>query len=273
MQKTFLATMAILLLLPNLFNKDIQTQLIYDKKEKFNSQLAYISSISQLEQHIDSIALKKNISTNSFEYTELMESVVADRFYHGFSHFSLSENWIAAVCGKWFEEGLACKVEPEQIMQHSYAACSQQSIVMMALLRNKNISYRKVGFPHHYALETFINKNWYFMDANMEPAIAKEQRMASNWNHQNDQLKKYYDTNRFNDLDYQFGSGIIATNGPVNEVPALNARIFHAVTSILSKILWCFPLLLIFFKTKFSFGPAFMLNIKRRNTAPVSLAV
>jgi hypothetical protein len=273
MQKTLLAAMAILLFLPNLFNKDIQTQLSYDKKEKFNSQLGYISSIKLLEQYIDSIAVKKNISTHSFEYAELMESVVKDRFYHGFSHFSLSENWIAAVCGKWFEEGLSCKVKADDIIQHSYAACSQQSIVIMALLRNKNIAYRKVGFPHHYALESFINNNWYFIDANMEPVIATEQRLLSNWNHQNDKLKKYYHTDRFNNLNYVFGSGITAATGPVNEIPATHVRIFHAVTFVLSKILWCFPFLLIFFKTNFSFTPSFSLRIKRRNTAPASLAM
>jgi hypothetical protein len=273
MQKTLLAAMAIFLFLPNLFNKDIQTPPSYNKKEKFNSQLAYISSIPQLEKYIDSIAANKNISINSFEYTELIESVVKDRFYHGFSHFSLSENWIAAVCGKWIQDGLGCKVQPGDIMQHSYAACSQQSIVIMALLRHKNIPYRKVAFPHHYAVESFVNNNWYFIDADMEPVIAKEERQLSHWNHQNDQLKKYYDTNHFSDLDYKFGSGVIAVNGPINEIPASHVKIFHAVTFVLSKILWCFPFLLIFFKTKFSFRPSFALSIKRRNAVPASLAV
>jgi hypothetical protein len=273
MQKAFLTALVILLFLPNLFNKDIHSLLPYDKKEKFDTQLAYINSTSKLEQHIDSMAAKKNIETNSFEYAELLETVVKDRFYHGFSHFSLSENWIAAICGKWFEEGLACKVQPEAIMQHSNAACSQQSIVMMTILRNKNIPYRNIGFPHHYALEVSGNNNWYFIDADMEPAITKEQRMQSSWSHQNDELKKYYDTNRFNDLDYKFGTGLTATTGPINEVPALNARIFQGTTTILSKILWCFPLLLIFFKPQFSFRPALKLNLKRRKSAPVSLAV
>ena len=190
MQKTLLTALAILLFLPNLFNTDIHTLLSYDKKEKFNSQLAYLNSIEKLERHTDSLALKRNIPVNSFEYTALLESVVKDRFYHGFSHFSLGENWIAAVCGKWVEEGLACKVQPEAIMQHSNAACSQQSIVMMEILRNKNIAYRNVGFPHHYALEVLINNNWNFIDADMEPTITKEQRMMSSWNHQNDKLKK-----------------------------------------------------------------------------------
>ena len=115
-------------------------------------------------------------------------------------------------------------------MQHSNAACSQQSIVIMSILRKKNISYRNVGFPHHYALEVFSNNNWYFIDPDMEPAITKEQRMLSSWKHQNDYLKNYYDTNRFNDLDYKFGTGLTATTGPINEVPASNARIFQGAT-------------------------------------------
>lgn len=273
MQKVVLVVLVILLLLPSLFNKDINTRPPYDKKEKFNPQLAHLNTIGKLESYTDSIADNRNISTNSYEYAELLESVVEERFYHGFSHFSLSENWIAALCGNIFEEGLACKVQPDDIMQSSNAACSQQSIVMMAVLRNKNIAYRKIGFPHHYALEILDKGNWYFIDADMEPSITKAERMESSWNHQNDLLKKHYDPNRFSDLDYKFGSNLTAINGPINEIPARNARIFHTASSVLSKILWCLPLLLLLFKSQFSFSRLFTSYNRRRKPVPVSLAV
>ena len=273
MVKILLSILAILLFLPNLFDTQIQSLPSYDAKEKFSPRLAYINSIDKLEAHADSIAVQQKICLKSFEYCELLEDIVKERFYHGFSKFSLKENWIAALSGKWLEEGLACKVQPEDIMQHSNAACSQQSIVMMAVLKRKNIPYRKVGFPHHYAMEVLIDNNWYFMDADMEPLITKTERMQHSWNHQNDLLKKYYNTNRFNDLDYKFGSGLTAINGPVNEVPASNAKVFHSVTSVMSKILWCFPLLLLLFNPAISFIPSHNLNTKGRNTPPVSLAV
>jgi hypothetical protein len=273
MAKILLPALALLLFLPNLLDLETYSLPAYDQKEQFNPQLAYINSIDMLEAHTDSLAVQQNICINSYEYAELLEAVLKDRFYHGFSKFSLKENWIAALSGKWLEEGLACKVQPNDIMQDNNAACSQQSIVMMAVLRRKNIPYRKVGFPHHYAMEVSIGNNWYFMDADMEPVIKKTERMERSWNHQNDLLKKYYSVNRFNDLDYKFGSGLTATNGPVAEVPASNARIFHSVTFVLSKLLWCFPLLLLLFNPAISFAPSHSLITKRRNPQPISLAV
>ena len=162
MQKPILIALAILLFLPNLFNKDLHSSSQFSKKENFDPRLSTLKSLQALELFADSIANSKNIQYNSFAYVELLETIIKNRFYHGFSHFTLSENWIAAVAGKWLKEDYACKVQPEKILQHNNAACSQQAIVLMALLRNKNISYRSVGFPHHYAMEVLINKNWHF---------------------------------------------------------------------------------------------------------------
>lgn len=271
MLKAVLIVFSVVLFLPNLFNKDINPRPPYNKIENFDPALAYINSVNKLEQHIDSIAAAQHIKTGSYDYVLLAESVTKDRFYHGFSHFTLNENWIAAVSGRMFEEGLACKVKQEDIICNSNAACSQQSIILMGLLRNKKITYRKVGFPHHYALEVLIDNMWYFFDADMEPKITKEQRMESSWKLQPDALKQYYDPRRYSDLDYKFGVGLTATTGTINEIPARNARIFDAVTSVLSKILWCFPLLLLFFRPSFSFSPKVSFRLKRKTT-PFSLA-
>ena len=266
MQKPLLIVIAVLLFLPNLFDKDVNACLHYDGKEKFDPKLSYINTISKLESYTDSIAAAKNLNSTDYRYVELLETVIKNRFYHGFSHFTLSENWIAALAGKYIKEDHACKVQPEKIMQQGNAACSQQSLVMMAILRNKNITYRSVGFPHHYAMEVMIKNNWYFFDANMEPDITKEQRLLTSWNHQNDNLKKYYDTNRFSDLDFKFGTGLTATTGSINEVPAPNARIFQSATGILSKIIWGFPLLLIFYRPRLSVKRPFIsFRIQRKN--------
>ncbi len=265
LQKSLLVITATLLFLPNLFNIDINPSLPYDQKEKFNPRLSYINSIQKLESHLDSIAAGKKIGAADFGYMEILESIVENRFYHGFSHFTLNENWIAAVSGRYIKEDYACKVQPEKIMEQSNAACSQQALVMMAVLRDKKIPYRRVGFPHHYAMEVLNGNNWYFLDANMEPRITKDQRMMKSWNHQNDSLKKYYDTKRFSDLDYKFGTGLTTTTGIINEVPARNARIFQFAAGIGSKILWCFPLLLLFYRPGFSLRRPFIpFHLKRK---------
>jgi hypothetical protein len=239
--KILAAALAILLLLPNFFSTELSPVTPYNGKEKFDPTLARINSIEYLEKYTDSVATSKKIAEGSFEYVELLESVIEQRFYHGFSHFSTSENWIAALAGKCIKEDYACKVQPEKIIQHPNAACSQQALVMMAVLRNKKISYRSLGLPHHYAMEVLINNEWFFCDANMEPGISKQQRMLSHWKHQTNILKQYYDPTRYPDLDYQFGKNQIVTVGAINEIPAQKATFFHAVT-VLSKIAWLFPL-------------------------------
>ena len=133
-------------------------------------------------------------------------------------------------------------------MKHEYAACSQQAMVMMEILKHKNISYRSVGFPHHFALEVLILGRWYYFDPNMEPNITNQERLESYWGAAADNLKKYYDTTRFKDLDWKFGKNLNVTHGSVNQNYAQNAKLFQSATSILSKILWVFPLLLLFYK-------------------------
>lgn len=241
------------LLAVNFFKVDINSTMYYDGREKYDPSLAYINSIPLLTNHIDSLAAIAHVQPNSYEYVHIVVSVIKYRFYHGFSHFTLQENWIAALGGKYVEEGLACKVQPDDILQHGNAACSQQSIVMMAVLRAKNISYRKIGFPHHYALEVCINNKWSFFDANMEPTMTEQQRLASHWQYKNDSLKQYYDGNRFTDLDYKFGVGLMAEKGAINDVPAFNARLFQGVTNWTSKLLFILPLLLLYYKPSFKF--------------------
>lgn len=268
MRMAFFITVVAALFLPNLINKDINPRPPLNHLEDFDESLSSITTIEKLENYIDSIALAQNLTTGSFEYVLLAESITRKRFYHGFSHFTLQENWIAAISGRLLEEGLACKVKPDDILQHSNAACSQQSIVLMALLRNKSIPYHKIGFPHHFAMEAMIDNKWYFLDPDMEPHITKEQRMESNWKLKPDVLKPYYDSRRYSDLDYVLGVGLTATTGAINEIPATRVMIFHAVTGVLSKILWCLPLLFVLLSPYCSFRPLPRLYFLRKKNIP-----
>lgn len=250
MRKTLLITLSVILLSLNFIPRDINNELPYDGKERFYPELAYIQSISQLEAYVDSAAALKNYTHQSSQYTALLAYVISCRFYHGFSHWKLNENWIAAVGQKITGIGLACKVNPEDIMKSPNAACSQQALVMMNILRNKGINYRKVGFPHHYAIEVNIGNNWFYFDPNMEPRMNLAQREHKAWGGINDHLKQYYNPAVHKDLDYQFGHNEMAELGSINEIPAQRAAAFQAGTSFLSKILWCFPLIFAFIKRR-----------------------
>ncbi len=245
MSKSLLILLTLVLLLPNLVQRDIHPTLSYDGKERFDPALGRLSSVAALEAYTDSLAEAKDIERGSFGYAELLEGVIEDRFYHGFSHYSPAENWMAALAGRLIKEDYSCKVDPESILQHPNAACSQQALVMMAVLRNKGMDYRSVGFPHHYAMEVRIGQEWYFFDANMEPGIRQQERRLASWQHLNDRLVPYYDARRHLHLDYQFGHGRQAIVGPVNEIPARNAALFHSVTRWASGMAWMLPLFLL----------------------------
>jgi len=248
--KPLLITAAVLLAIPNFIHKDINERFEYNHTERFHTDLAPINSIDKLEKYVDQAAAMKNIDVKSAEYNLLLSYIISCRFYHGFSHWKLNENWIAAFGEKVTGIGLSCKVQPEDIMKHPEAACSQQALVMMEILKRKNSDYRKVGFPHHYALEVKNKDNWYYFDPNMEPTMNLRDRLHQNWHESNDSLKKYYDANKHSNLTYQFGNGQKAEFGPVNEIPAQRLRLFQSATAVLSKILWAFPLIFVFVKKR-----------------------
>jgi hypothetical protein len=122
-------------------------------------------------------------------------------------------------------------------------------------------------------MEVLINKEWYFFDANMEPGITKEQRKLSNWKHQNDNLKQYYDAGRCKDLNYQFGNNLTVTIGAINEVPAQKAKYFHIVTGMFSKIAWLFPLIFIFYRSRPVVEAPFVSLVIKKKKPNLSLSV
>ncbi|MEO6488808.1 MAG: hypothetical protein ABIO04_02615 [Ferruginibacter sp.] len=245
MIKPLLIALTVLLALPNFIDKDINEQLPFNHTERFHPTLTAINSIDKLESYVDMVAATRNFDVKGEGYPLLLSYIISCRFYHGFSHWKLNENWIAAAGERITGIGLSCKVQPNEILKNPYAACSQQALVMMEILKRKKIDYRKVGFPHHYAIEVKVKDEWYYYDPNMEPTMNLKQRMHESWNQNNDSLKKYYDPLKHDNLSYQFGNGEVPIFGPVNETPAKNLRLFQTATSLMSKFLWCIPLLLL----------------------------
>jgi hypothetical protein len=273
MQKILLAFITLALFLPNLFTSTLQTSLPFNGKEKFEPALSGINSVARLEKYTDSVATAKNIPCHSFAYVELLNNVLERRFYHGFSHYSLSENWIAALAGKLVKEDYSCKVQPDEILGHANAACSQQALVMMQVLRDKNISYRPLGFPHHYAIEVLADGQWYFFDTNMEPVVSKAQRSLAHWQHRNDVMKQYYDPVIHTNINYQFGNHTTALIAAVNEEPGKRVAFFHVATGIFSKIGWLIPLLLLLYKGGFNMYVPFISVMTKRKRPVVVFGV
>ncbi len=239
---------AILLLVPNVLNIDLNNDSYntppFNGIEYYDPGLLRLNSMDKLEQYTDSLAGASGIYIGSLNYAILAEDVLKRRFYHGYSHFTLRENWIAAAGERLVGYALSCKVKPDDILMHPNAACSQQAMVMMELMARKGINYRKASFDHHYAMQAYIDSDWYYFDSNMEPLIGKVQRSNIYLQGQADRLKPFYDDSvRYKNLDYILGSHSLISNGPVNDRLAPNAKRFQDATTIASRTLWLFPFL------------------------------
>src|SRR6187200_1616147 len=98
MIKPLLIALSAILVSPNFVDKDIQSYPVsYNGKEKFSPQLSFINSIDKLEKFVDEAASDKNISIGSLAYIEILENVVAHRFYNGSAHKTVSQDWITAI--------------------------------------------------------------------------------------------------------------------------------------------------------------------------------
>ncbi len=236
---------SLILLLLNFINKDIIEVDKYNFIEKYNPALSNLNSVDKLIFYTDSTAKASNISQNSIEYWILLKNIVSNRFYHGFSHYKLNENWIAVLSDKILGHGLANKVIPDDIMKNPMAGCSQQVAIIMDVASKKNILYRSIGFPHHYAVELNYNNNWYFFDPDMEPNLSITDRLHQNWNGNNDNLKKYY-YGEHKSVDFELGKNEKAILGVPNAKQAPRLKIFQAITLFLSRLLWIVPLILYF---------------------------
>lgn len=216
------------------------------KWEEFDSSLVKkIHSINDLKKQVQQQATVQKISPNSFEFARLYSRTIKQRFYHGYSYYSFQENWIAALLGKVFSQDLSAIVKPDDIMKYPMAACSQQCIVLMECFKQEGISFRKVGFDHHFAIEGKINNKWYFFDPDLEPDFSKVPRVSYDSLRKIDALITMYQ-NRLDEAGIKYG---LANQfyGVENKDPAPNASIFHSATKFLSRTLWLLPLFLLYF--------------------------
>ena len=245
-----LLLLSLVLLLPNFFSGHLTTLPRTNAvSDQFDTGLAAsVQSIDALLHYADSVAIKKDIRQDSLKYANILAEVVRKRFYHGFSHYSLKENWIASLAGVLVWHHLSAIVLPDDILKYPMAACSQQSIVMMECFKRRGVDYRKVGFNHHFALEGKIYGQWYFFDTNMEPDFSVIPRTSFASLKKNNELYTVYKA-QLDSVGIEYG---LANQfyGKVNQAAAPRASLFHSLTKLLSRGLWLIPLLMIFVNPK-----------------------
>ena len=245
-----LVLFSLLLLLPNFFPYHfVKLSASGHPWEQFDPALTKkLRSVSDVLQYTDSVAAASKVEPGTIDYGVILNRVVKKRFYHGYSYYSLNENWMAAMAGKFIWDDLSAIVLPDDILKYPMAACSQQCIVLMECFKRKNISYRKVGFDHHFAVEGEFKNHWYYFDPDMEPDFGNFPRVGIDSIIRCDGLPVIYKLS-LNSLDLKKDLGHHFIGKP-NKPAAPNALIFHRVTRILSKTVWLLPFVLSFVSSK-----------------------
>jgi hypothetical protein len=222
---------------------------VYNNIEEFDPSLARLNSVDKLVNYCDSLYLSTVLSDNTNEverdYTNIVSAVVRKRFYHGYSYYGFGNNYISLLVSKISVPGLDAVVIPNDILKYPYAACSQQSIVMMEVLRSKGFATRKVSFQGkisgHFCFEVYYDGNWHFYDTNMEPDV----KLLNSYNrpgiaflvsHPEILVKAYnhYPRNEILDIfpNYSYGE--------INKFPAPKALLFQKLSKIFSYLVWFF---------------------------------
>lgn len=196
-------------------------------REVFDPELyPKIQSVKDLVLYIDE-SFKGDKQSN--EFVKYMAETISRRFYHGYSYYSTKDNWIAAVMARFVWDDLAAIVVPDDILKHPNAACSQQSIVLMACAKYYKLDYRKVIFKHHFTVEIKINDAWHYVDPNVE-VIPKSG--SANELMKNGMLYFMY-SQKMNGVNLEELLGQ-PRYGSINEYAAIKTSYFQKLTSFLS---------------------------------------
>ncbi|MDP9230488.1 MAG: hypothetical protein M3O67_07435 [Bacteroidota bacterium] len=193
--------------------------------------------IADADQHF------KTSEKKTIRYYECIAEVIRKRFYHGYSYYSLAENPIACVAGKFSFGHLSAIVIPDDIMKHPMAACSQQAIVLMEIFKKNGVNYREVGFSHHFTTEAMIEGKWRYFDTDMEP----------NFQHRRASLNELLLTKRFDKVYSYTGMDTADFHrmvenpyyGKINATPAPRVMLFHKLTFFLTSTYFLFIALLV----------------------------
>ena len=238
-------SLSVFFLIINLLPFHLTNEQGWHSYEKFDEKAQSIQTINSLIKVIDDSARSKNIKEKTLDYNEIITLKIKQRFRHGYSHYALNENWIACLSGYFIWRDLSAIVDPEDLMKYPNAACSQQSIIMMEILKIKNIPFCKVGWNHHFTLCAWVENGWHYYDPNMEPIITIEQRKFND-NFLNIEFLAQIYKGRINKNEINGALGVPQL-GKFNEFPAPRALIFHKATKIISITFWLLFLIPVIF--------------------------
>jgi hypothetical protein len=227
-----------------------------------------ITSIGQALRELPRFK-RAGATQDKMEEAIAIERLVRAKFYHGYSKYTFCENWIAHFAGRFVWTDLSAKIDPEDVLDHPYAGCSQQGLVVQEILKRRGYEYATVGLPPesfpHFASAVKISGRWYYIDS-WGPIPRGQERLIP---------LGLIRSGRSLDQDFvgsvgaDFRSALAQRKAfvrSVNSFPASEGLVFHKLTLWFSNWSW---LVFLVFAAILHFAP----KVGSRNTEPRSTLV
>lgn len=212
--------------------------------EEYDSSLFYrLQSVDDLLSYTDSVI--GTDARQSRAYVESLANTIRKRFFHGYSYYSATNNWLSWLAGVILWDHLHAIVLPDDIMKFPNAACSQQAIVLKECFKAAGIDYREVDLTGHFVLEGRVEGQWLLFDTNLEPRFPRGRKSLNDLIHTGELRSAYQHTLSAESFKKMFAHPVYRQpNAPI----AIMGTVFQLVTRYLSLILpFVLPFMLVVF--------------------------
>ena len=211
--------------------------------ELYDPSLARIKGLKAAQNYIDSSYSSQYQTFDSIRYLQVTENFVKRKFYHGNATSSWKENWICWILGKTIWSHFNSLVAPEEVIKHSQAMCSQQTMVFTYLMKQKGFQYRYAYLLSknrgHFCCEIWQGGVWHFVDVDMEPnweRIKSPANISLEKSIKNNDLKRIYDSS-YACIKETVNKSSKAKYEDINKEVGSKMIIFHLITKGLSFLL------------------------------------
>jgi hypothetical protein len=216
--------------------------------EEFDSSLAEFITIPSALEYIDSQYRSKYNIFDSFQYMQEVKYFVRSNFYHGNAAYSARENWICYLLGKYVWSHCNSIVDPNEVIRHGSAMCSQQTMVFTELMKLKGYQYRYTYLSAdktavgHFCCEIWIENQWHYVDVDFEPDwhyINGEPNLPLEKLIREHKLDTIYCNSKLYTVNFAHKK-LSARYSQINEIVGLKMSWFQQITKVLS---WILPIL------------------------------
>jgi len=206
---------------------------------------------------------------NTLKYYDFIGDIIRKRFYHGYSYYSIADNPLAYLAGKYWRN-LSAIVIPDDIMKHPMAACSQQSMVLIEIFKRNGTDFRKITFNHHFTVEANIERQWRYFDTDIEPKFDKGRKSLAQLLATRE-FDTAYNNAETNIAGFRKSLGT-ARFGRVNDFPAERATLLHRICLFLISRYFLLSALILLIVSSISFPVSSFFKKPLRNVyTPIGL--